>query len=662
MKKKFSMLALTAALTVSSLFSFQHTTAYAQDDITGTALENEMREMIELGVLYGYGDGIYKPTLDVTRGQFAAFVHRALNLPEGEPVFTDVALSSGLAVGINSAAAAGIVSGYSPTTFEPNLPITREQAASIIDRAFTYMQIQREDAQLTVTDAGQINQNFRPAVAKNFRDEIIRGFSNGDGTYKFVPKKTATRQEAAAFISRMLHKIEEAKIPKDPGEVKEEGYKVATIQSSGELAYGTKTYTTFSEAKSAATGSNQVVTINEQIVEMPAGIVRSKPSTSATTILYKDSALTNVFTYVNAHQEMKYVDATESYVKVILAGQTFYTKHDEVGLIPLPLIDNRNYYSVNSEGDLVHTVWNVVYNKYDSYSIGPAPDYLVANQKYYSWDGSQFTNTSGQPVGTPEYQYYNYLNARTSTIYTAAEIDRYIDFKLAEVEALYTMNPTAFPYYKDATKVSKLKGLGTYLKETESKQKINALLILGIAMNESRYGTSKYAMERNNLFGLGAVDSDPDRAYTYGVPGESVDAFAMAFFNKNYYYNQQFSYGFATGNKAMGINVKYAADPFWGQKAAGHMYRADKYLGGKDFGRYRIGLTANESVNARIQPGTSSTLIYKYSNPRSAVVILASVPHTDGYNWYKVLSESPSLTQNEAYVREDLITEIPIAK
>jgi beta-N-acetylglucosaminidase len=661
MRKKFGKLVLTIGLTVGSLLSFYQPTAYAQDDITGSTLETEMRAMIAEGIMQGYGDGIYKPNLDVTRGQFATFISRALELPAGDPVFTDVPLSSKVAPGVNSAYAAGIVAGKTPTIFEPNNPVSRQEVAVMVDRAFTYMQIEREDAELKFTDADQIRTEFKPAVAKNARDKIINGLSNGDGTYRFLPGKTASRQEAAAFIYRMLNKMEESELPTDPGDIKEEGYKVATINSSRELTYSKTTYSTFDAAKSAmGTSSNQVITLNDQIVKMNAGIVRSKPSLeTAITILYKDPSLSSAsaFTYINAHQELRYLDATETYVKVSLAGKTFYTKQSEVALIPLPLIDNRNYYIVNDAGDLLHMVYNVVKAKEEFINVGPAPSFLVKGGKYYSWDGAQFYSLTGQPIDKPVYQYFNYLHARTASAYTAEEINKYIADKLAALEA------SGNPYYKDATKKSKLIGLGTYLKDAEVKNKVNALLILGIAMNESGNGMSTYSQERNNLFGLGAVDSNPDAAYRYNSPGESVDAFVNAFMNQNYYYPQKYANGFALGNKARGFNVKYAADPFWGEKAAQHWYTIDKTLGKKDFGKYRIAETTVDGVYARFSPGIApDTVAYSYKTQGSQVVIIGEVQHTDGYKWYKLISDSSSPTQNVVYAREDMIRELPIAR
>lgn len=662
MKKKIGTLALTFGLTVSSLLSFQQPTAFAQDDITGSALETEMRAMIAADVIQGYGEGIYKPALNVTRGQFATFISRALKLPEGPHVYSDVPLSSGLATGINSAAAAGIIMGYTPSTFGPNDQISREQAAAMIDRAFNYMQIVREDAVLNFSDANEINTNFKMSVAKNSRDGLIKGLANSDGTYRFLPKKTATRQEAAAFIYRMLNKMAESEIPEDPGDGGTDGYRVATIQSTGEKTYS-KVYTSFEAAKTAATGSNQVVTVNEQIVEMPAGLVWSKPALgSSLTYIYKDASLSSAFTYLPAGQEMKYLEATENYVKVILAGKTVYVKHDEVSLVPLQLIEGRNYYSVNTNGELVHTIYDTVKKSYVSYTMGFAPSFLSQGQKYYSWDGGQFMNTSGNVIGTA-YQYFNYLPARTETVYTAEELNRYIDYILAEKQALYNSNPTTYAKYKDATIVSKIKGLGMYLKEAEVKHNINALLILGMAMHESDFGMSKYALERNNLFGIKAYDSNTDAAQTFASPNEAIDALANLYLNKNYI-NPVGAHanGAATGNKARGFNVKYASDPYWGQKIAGHMHRVDMYLGKKDRGAnaYRIGETAVEGVNARVMPGTESAIAYKNNNLGSPVAILDSVKHTDNYEWDKIMSDSATI--NEVYIRADLIKELPIVK
>ncbi len=416
------------------------------------------------------------------------------------------------------------------------------------------------------------------------------------------------------------------------------------------------------EAKNAATDVNQVVILHDQIVSMSEGLVISRPTVGQyLTYIYEDQNFKKNITYIPAGQEMQYLDSTDEYVKVNIAGMTAYVKHTEVYLLPIQQVEGRNYYSVNGDGDLVHSIYNQVTKSSAAYVMGKAPSFLTAGNQYYSWDGGIFYNTTGQEVGTA-YQYFNYLPARTVSNYTAKELDQYIDHILAERESLYTSNPTLYVRYKDATELSKIKDLGTYIKEAESKYKINALLILAMAMHESDFGMSPLSQERNNLFGLKAYDSNLAGAETFVDPSESIDGLATRYLNVNYI-NPLGSYanGAAIGNKSRGFNVKYASDPYWGQKIAGHMYRVDKFLGGKDFDKYRIGETNTTDLNVRHEPEvTSQTLQFTYKKAGMPVVIVDSTTNSKNQVWYKILSDHNDY-QN-AYVRSDYVNDMKIAK
>ena len=82
----------------------------------------------------------------INRGQFAAFISRALQLPEGTPRLPDVPLTAALAGEINSASEAGIINGYGDGTFGMNDPITRDQMALMIDKALVYLNVERNEA------------------------------------------------------------------------------------------------------------------------------------------------------------------------------------------------------------------------------------------------------------------------------------------------------------------------------------------------------------------------------------------------------------------------------------------------------------------------------------------------------------------------------------
>ena len=171
--------------------------------------------------------------------------------------------------------------------------------------------------------------------------------------------------------------------------------------------------------------------------------------------------------------------------------------------------------------------------------------------------------------GNPYYPYFNNLSFRSKSNYTADEINRYI---------------TA---HTDSD--SKLRNLGAALKEAENTYGVNALLTLSVAINESGWGQSVIAKDKNNLFGMGAIDSDPyNGAYKYPSTRESVLDFTKNFISNQYANPRDWKYwGAFLGNKNLGANVKYASDPFWGEKAASYAMQIDYYLSGNNVNKLR---------------------------------------------------------------------------
>lgn len=162
---------------------------------------DEMKDMINQGIITGYQDGTYRPYSKVKRGEFATFLYRALNLPDGEHVFKDVNRNSALAPGINAAAKAKIVTGTTATTFAPDSLITREQMATMINRALDYLKVNKKSGKLTFLDNDKIQA--KASVMYMVGHKIILG-SKVENGYVFNPKDAASREHAAAFISRML--------------------------------------------------------------------------------------------------------------------------------------------------------------------------------------------------------------------------------------------------------------------------------------------------------------------------------------------------------------------------------------------------------------------------------------------------------------------------
>ena len=105
------------------------------DDDNGSAHEDSINRLANTGITSGCGPRTFCPHAQVTRAQMAAFLTRALGLPEtGEDSFDD---DNGSAHedSINRLANTGITSGCGPRTFCPHAHVTRAQMAAFLHRA-----------------------------------------------------------------------------------------------------------------------------------------------------------------------------------------------------------------------------------------------------------------------------------------------------------------------------------------------------------------------------------------------------------------------------------------------------------------------------------------------------------------------------------------------
>lgn len=173
-----------------------------KDDITGSWYEKDIRELAAQGIMLGDGQGSYWPERLVSRGEFATLITRALNLPAGTSDFSDIHTANpSLIDGINRAAAAGIIRGQGNNLFAPNDTIKRDEVVIMIDRALQYKGIIGEQIVLPFID-----QNLAfdiEAVQRVYGLGIVKGNEKNE----FMPKGTASRGEAAAFLNRMLNVI-----------------------------------------------------------------------------------------------------------------------------------------------------------------------------------------------------------------------------------------------------------------------------------------------------------------------------------------------------------------------------------------------------------------------------------------------------------------------
>ena len=103
-------------------------------DITGSVHEADIDALVAQGITFGCSVDHFCPDDPVTRGQMASFLTRALLLPVGPDLFVDDA-GSLHEPDINALASSGITVGCGPSLFCPDAPVTRGQMAAFLHRA-----------------------------------------------------------------------------------------------------------------------------------------------------------------------------------------------------------------------------------------------------------------------------------------------------------------------------------------------------------------------------------------------------------------------------------------------------------------------------------------------------------------------------------------------
>ncbi len=146
-------------------------------DTAGHTFEDDINRVAAAGITLGTTPTTYEPDRAVTRGQMAAFLSRALNLPPAPSAgFTDTAGHT-FEDEINRVAAAGITLGTTPTTYEPDEIVNRGQMASFLARAFNL-----PIPDIEVPTAGTA---FRAEVLNLTRNVQIEGTAGGK-THIFI--------------------------------------------------------------------------------------------------------------------------------------------------------------------------------------------------------------------------------------------------------------------------------------------------------------------------------------------------------------------------------------------------------------------------------------------------------------------------------------------
>ena len=164
------------------------------------------------GIMGGMGDGTFAPTGTTTRAQIVQILYNLEGTPavSGTTPFTDLT-ANWYKPAILWAYQNNVVAGTSPTTFDPEGPVTREQIAVILTQyMFHVLKMERTwtPADLSAFPDGA---NVSSWAKEAMRDAVALGLINGskapDGLVYLDPQGSATRQQVATILMNFCQNV-----------------------------------------------------------------------------------------------------------------------------------------------------------------------------------------------------------------------------------------------------------------------------------------------------------------------------------------------------------------------------------------------------------------------------------------------------------------------
>ena len=163
------------------------------------------------GLMSGVGGNLFAPKKATTRAQIVQILYNLEGEPRvyGSTPFTDLT-NDWYKDAILWAYQTGVVAGTSGTTFDPDLPVTREQIAVILmeytSRVLGLKNLCTPADLSRYPDAGSVSGWAKNAMADAVALGLISGASNGGQTY-LEPQGSATREQVATILMEFCKNV-----------------------------------------------------------------------------------------------------------------------------------------------------------------------------------------------------------------------------------------------------------------------------------------------------------------------------------------------------------------------------------------------------------------------------------------------------------------------
>ena len=164
------------------------------------------------GIMGGMGNGTFAPTGTTTRAQIVQILYNLEGTPavSGTTPFTDLT-ANWYKPAILWAYQNNVVAGTSPTTFDPEGPVTREQIAVILTQyMFHVLKMERTWTPADLSkfpDGANVSSWAKEAMQDAVALGLINGTKASDGVVYLDPQGSAARQQVATILMNFCQNV-----------------------------------------------------------------------------------------------------------------------------------------------------------------------------------------------------------------------------------------------------------------------------------------------------------------------------------------------------------------------------------------------------------------------------------------------------------------------
>ena len=172
-------------------------------DISNHWASADIDKWVSKGLVKGYIDGSFKPDNPISRAEFAAIVNRVFGYTKRSgSSFKDVSAGAWYYEDISKAFAAGILKGDTSGRFRPEAPLSRQEAAIVIYRAFD-LKAKDINSASRFSDANKISSWSKEAISAMAEG----GYISGRGANAFGPLSDITRAESVKMLDSVVGEL-----------------------------------------------------------------------------------------------------------------------------------------------------------------------------------------------------------------------------------------------------------------------------------------------------------------------------------------------------------------------------------------------------------------------------------------------------------------------